>query len=252
LPHLAYFTTTPVLCASHLWSIGVEEQFYLVWPWLMRLAGRRPLAMFTLVVLAGFGFDDLVFAYGDHLRSWFGGDALDHLRMYADHAHMESMAIGAFVGWAAVHERRLLERLAVDPFARIFAYLAVPFGWYFYANWHTQLGPALIYTFALAMLSHGPRSRFLEWAPVAALGRRSYAMYLVHPFALFALALTFERAGLLDQRLAAWPFRIAGLLLTLGLTEAAHRFVEMPALRMKDRLGVGREARSSLEDAFTL
>ena len=128
LPHIAYFTAPPVLCAAHLWSIGVEEQFYVVWPWLMRLAGRRPLAMFTLVVLAGFALNDLVFPRGEQLGRWVGADALEHLRMYADHAHMEAMAIGAFVGWGAVHERPLLERLAGDPLARVFAYLALPFG----------------------------------------------------------------------------------------------------------------------------
>jgi peptidoglycan/LPS O-acetylase OafA/YrhL len=236
LPHIAYFTAPPVLCAAHLWSIGVEEQFYVVWPWLIRLAGRRPLAMFTLVVLAGFALNDLVFPRGEALGRWVGGDTLEHLRMYADHAHMEAMAIGAFVGWGAVHERQLLERLAADPLARFFAYLALPFGFYFYLDWHTELGPALVYAFALAMLSHGPRSRFLAWAPVVALGRRSYAFYLLHPFALFSTALAFERAGLLTRPLAAWPFRLVGLLLTLCLAEAGHRFVEVPTLRMKGRL----------------
>jgi peptidoglycan/LPS O-acetylase OafA/YrhL len=237
LPHIAYFTAPPVLCAAHLWSVGVEEQFYIVWPWLMRLAGRRVLAMFTLVVLAGFALNDLVFPWGEQLRRFVGGDALAHLRDYADHAHMEAMAIGAFVGWGAVHERPQLERLAADPLVRVFAYAALPFGWYFYLNWHTEIGPALVYAFALAALSHGPRSRFLEWTPVGALGTRSYAFYLLHPFALFSTALAFERAGLLTKPLASGAFRVVGLLLTLCFAEAAHRFVEVPTLRMKDRLG---------------
>jgi peptidoglycan/LPS O-acetylase OafA/YrhL len=237
LPHIAYVTAPPVLCAAHLWSIGVEEQFYIVWPWLMRLAGRRVLAMFTLVVLAGFALNDLVFPWGEQLRRLVGGAALEHLRDYADHAHMEAMAIGAFVGWGAVHERPQLERLAADPLVRVFAYAALPFGWYFYLNWHTEIGPALVYAFALAALSHGPRSRFLEWTPVGALGTRSYAFYLLHPFALFSTALAFERAGLLTKPLASGAFRVVGLLLTLCFAEAAHRFVEVPTLRMKDRLG---------------
>jgi peptidoglycan/LPS O-acetylase OafA/YrhL len=207
-----------------------------VWPWLMRLAGRRPLAMFALVILASFAFNDLVFPWGEALRRFIGGDALDHLRMYADHAHMEAMAVGAFVGWGAVHERPLLERLAADRLTRVFAYLALPFGWYFYLNWHTELGPALVYAFALAALSHGPPSRFLAWRPASALGKRSYAFYLLHPFALFSTALVFERADLLSRPLASWPFRVMSLLLTLCFAEAAHRFIEVPALRMKDRM----------------
>ncbi len=236
LPHMAYFALPPVLCGTHLWSVGVEEQFYLVWPWLMRLAGRRPLAMFALVVLAAFALHDALFPWGDALRPWIGAETLEHARMYADHAHMEAMAIGAGVAWAAVHERPLLERAASDTWTRALAYLALPFGWYFFRNWHTQLGPAFVYAFALAALSHGPRSRLLDWAPARALGVRSYAFYLVHPFALFATGLLFERAGWLELPHARWAYVIAGLGATLGLSEAAHRFVEKPALALRDRL----------------
>jgi peptidoglycan/LPS O-acetylase OafA/YrhL len=236
LPHIAYVTLPPVLCGTHLWSVGVEEQFYLVWPWLMRIAGRRPLAMFTIVVVAAFAFDDVVFRWGDELRPWLGDARLESVRMYADHAHMEAMAIGAFVAWGAVHQRPLLERLAADPWTRALAYLALPFGWYFFRNWHTQLGPALVYAFALAALSHGPRSRLLDSAPARALGARSYAFYLVHPFALFVTGLLFERAGLLDVAHARWLYVVSGFAVTLGLAAAAHRFVERPAFALRDRI----------------
>lgn len=240
LPHFAYFTSPSVLCGTHLWSIGVEEQFYLVWPWLMRAAGKRPLVMCTLVIVAAFALNDLVFPWGDDVRPWFsahlGPKALDQIRMFADHAHMEAMAIGAFVAWGAVHERPLLERLASDRWTRLLAYLALPFGWYFYRNWHTQIGPALIYAFALAALSHGPKSRVLDWAPMRAIGVRSYAIYLLHPLALFLTALVMERAHLLAFGHARWLYAGASLALTLALAAAAHAWIERPALTLKDRL----------------
>ena len=41
LPNVAFAAYGHILFLGPLWSIGVEEQFYLVWPWLMRFAHRR-------------------------------------------------------------------------------------------------------------------------------------------------------------------------------------------------------------------
>lgn len=46
--------TKPLL---HLWSLGIEEQFYIVWPLLLGVAWRYTHAVFPLTLLRG---DNLV------------------------------------------------------------------------------------------------------------------------------------------------------------------------------------------------
>src|SRR5215204_29714 len=52
LPNLAHILYGGIPLIGQIWSIGVEEQFYLWWPWLMK--GRQQLVKTILLFLAGF------------------------------------------------------------------------------------------------------------------------------------------------------------------------------------------------------
>jgi peptidoglycan/LPS O-acetylase OafA/YrhL len=83
--------TKPLL---HLWSLGIEEQFYIVWPLLLWLAWKRKLNLFTitsLVALASFALNlkgvsqDLVATfYSPQTRFWelLSGSLLAWLTLY--------------------------------------------------------------------------------------------------------------------------------------------------------------------------
>ena len=44
--------TNPLLFMAHLWSISVEEQFYLFWPWFARYVPRRRIVVIPIVMIA--------------------------------------------------------------------------------------------------------------------------------------------------------------------------------------------------------
>ena len=60
-------STKPLL---HLWSLGIEEQFYLVWPWILWLLPRRWLVPSIVVMIVG-SFALNVAIIGDHPSSAF-------------------------------------------------------------------------------------------------------------------------------------------------------------------------------------
>ena len=82
--------TKPLL---HLWSLGIEEQFYLAWPLLLWLGGRRVLVVMLLVALASFCIN-VVMAGQDPVGAF-----------YSPQARFWELASGSLLAWFWLRRR---------------------------------------------------------------------------------------------------------------------------------------------------
>lgn len=222
---------------KHLWSLAVEEQFYLAWPAIaylvMRKAGRRgvrltalTLALLSTVWLIWLSASNGYPEYADPSRAYFGTDS-----------HAMGLLIGAALAtfW---RPGRLPARLprggpAVLAGTGIAALLVVI--WFFlfvgeFTPWMYRGGflvLALVVALLIAMASHpgSPLGHWMGTQPWAYIGQRSYGLYLWHwPIFMVTrphLDVPFDGIPLLAFRLA----------LTFGIAELSFRFVEMPIRR---------------------
>jgi len=226
----------PVL--KHLWSLSVEEQFYLIWPFfaflLMKKFNRRGVRLVAIVVAVlstvwmtvlsvSNGFPD----YQDPSRAYFGTDS-----------HAMGLLIGAALA-TAWRPGRMRGNLA--PAARwvitvvgIAALAAVLYFFFFvgeYTPWLYRSGGFLVLSLVVALLiamATHPASKLgpvLGTQPMRYIGQRSYGLYLWHwPIFMVTrpmLDVPFDGPALFALRLA----------LTFGIAELSFRFVEMPIRR---------------------
>jgi peptidoglycan/LPS O-acetylase OafA/YrhL len=213
----------------HLWSLSVEEQFYLFWPLAfaagMSLLGRKRLA---LGVLAG--------AAASLALTWILFDPSDASRVYyGTDTHAAGLLIGVALAlvWAPWQLQRakpgrwcgpVLDAVGVIALG----YLALSFlrvHDYDLALFHGgYLWLALASTAVIAVIAH-PAARLgglLARPTLVWLGLRSYSFYLWHwP----VLALT--RPGL-DVSLPRGVLIPLQLLVVLALADLSYRFVELP------------------------
>lgn len=196
----------PLIGPTHFWSLAVEEQFYLVWPFLILFLPRTWLrrGMWTVVVLA-------IASRLAIAPTGIGG-------FYFTPARMDGLAAGGLL--ALYHQQRSLVR-----HRRVLVWMMVVAATLVWAEWWMFRGQSrpmvevtkftlvtMFYTGVVGYLISGGRSPvngLLRSVPMRFVGRISYGLYVFHPV-VFALVL---------ERTAGWWIGLQ-ILLCLGATLA--------------------------------
>lgn len=229
--------TKPLL---HLWSLGIEEQFYIVWPVLLMLAWKRKYNLLTLTLafgaislalnLKGIGKNPTATFYSPQTRFW-------------------ELLCGSLLAWASLHPhpKAALLKGALDRWIHRMLYRSVPPGdGNAFANALSIVGAGfLAFGFfkikaefgfpgkwaivpvlgAACIISAGPKAWFnrivLSNRPAVWLGLISFPLYLWHwPLLSFARIMEGEQPRA--------EIRIGAVVLAIALAWLTYRLVERP------------------------
>ncbi|MBX3165256.1 MAG: acyltransferase [Bacteroidetes bacterium] len=114
LPNVIMFKYGVIPFASQTWSIGVEEQFYLLWPLLIKYVKRIvPILVgiiITLFVLQNFGI--FIFKLGG--KNWFDLTTLSNISHYFKLFRIDSMAFGS-LGAVVLYKKHTILNVVFNP-----------------------------------------------------------------------------------------------------------------------------------------
>jgi peptidoglycan/LPS O-acetylase OafA/YrhL len=247
---------------QHFWTLGVEEQFYLLWPpmivgtaWLVRRLRRRaktdatpakapsrsPYVVLVSVIAAVSFAVSLLISYVMPLAAYF-----------SLFTRAWQLAVGALVALTAEYWRRLPARaavitgwagMAVVLWACVFLTPDVPYPGT--AALLPVLGTALVLGAGCSTPNRGA-GRVLGWSPMRWIGRLSYSWYLWHwPVLVFAPILLGHPLGLFGKFVAAVVVSGALGWLTLRLIENPLRYAAPLRKSPMKSLAVGGVATSA-------
>ena len=231
---------------THLWSLAVEEQFYMVWPLVVRVLSSRGLIAACAFLILGTPF----------IRFGIRTAELPQSAAYLfTIARWDALAAGALVAALMRSDsgRMLLERwtahvtLAAGVF---FALLVVKQRGFHSDDLPVQvIGQSLVALLSACLIvfavSEGPRvlsrvQSVLSFGGLRTLGKYSYAMYVFH-FPIhhsiepaFIGFVTADDSPLRALRLGAYLLLVIGL--SFVAAQISWRLVEKPFLDLKDRI----------------
>jgi peptidoglycan/LPS O-acetylase OafA/YrhL len=230
-----YFTEATHIALFQAWSLCIEEQFYLVWPWVLRALGRRRalVALYATVALS--------VAVRIAVYSLYPHAIAKRFIFYGTVTRLDGIGIGCILALTA-------ERLTAYPrfFSKqalwLYAIVATPFivwggesDWWYYTIGSPlmSLAVGMIIT-AIWLGARGGVARFLASAPMVEIGRVSYGIYLFESIAIFVadrmINLGCGRIACLGKDFALV------LVLSMTLAELHYRIVERRIMALRERI----------------
>jgi peptidoglycan/LPS O-acetylase OafA/YrhL len=231
------FKGLPASVAIPLWSISIEEQFYLFWPPILRRITRRNLVYVVVVLLAVANLARIVL-----VAAHASGAAVEYNTL----ARIDPIALGILAACLLGDRpprfsptvRFALALAAISTCAAIGTYGHLNRPQSAAPTVGTLVGRPLVAVAAAAILvafigAKGP-GRILTFPALVYLGKISYGLYVYH-MAGVLIAEHILRDGPSSRHQGA---ALLGLLLTVAFSAISYRWFESPFLRLKDHFAV--------------
>jgi peptidoglycan/LPS O-acetylase OafA/YrhL len=247
--YIDQFLQTTVSPLRHMWSLAIEEQFYLVWPLVViavaKLSGSRGApevrkrqfrrALIALCAVLGvLSFLRMLQIYTptDINRVYYGTDSRAFIILIG-------AALAAITWGAPVVARRWRPPLvAVGGVAVVGLFVAVlsldaESSWLYEGGYGLIALAMVLVLFAAAQPGRNPIARVLEVKPLVGLGLISYGVYLWH----WPISLWLDEDGTGLDGIALFALRAAA---TLAVSIASYKLLEMPIRTGRLRISRGR------------
>lgn len=256
LPQLALSIFEPVPFAEPLWSIGVEEQFYLLWPLLMKYV-RKFLALSTGIIIGALALKQIVFLLAETNRASPSLKYWNYLINYLYFTRIECMAIGGLGAWLVFAQHKRVLKIIFHPVFQLLLYASTI---YLLATENNKpvynyVVCAVCFCLIIINVAANPRSLIrIENRLFIFLGNISFSIYMFHEIVIKTVmqglvrmwGVSFNDAG---SNLALYALSITG---TLGVSTIGYYGFEKRFLRLKSSFAVVESGQDLIEKGAPL
>ncbi|MDD2320700.1 MAG: acyltransferase [Geobacteraceae bacterium] len=228
LPNLA---SQPNPLAYQSWSIGVEEQFYIFWPWLFFLSNRKLFRYMTLIIPAIYGIRALPFLL---LKIGFidTRNFLFCLNNFFDTARFDNMAIGGILAFC-MHTNKI--------------YLPIKYRYLMYLLTCCLLCLKVNFSFGLQNIIYSvifalniyyiiqttTAESWLESSFLKYLGKVSYGIYMWHLVAIFLILSLLKNFFSFHNKIDNLILHFSAIFLSYILASLSYELFEKKFLALK-------------------
>lgn len=222
LPNIAVSMDKVMVGMTQAWSVGVEEQFYIIWPMIIFIFSRRKIALvFTIILTAYFIIKTSHLAY---------------IAPLLEIIPFEYMAIGAIGGYLYSHHKEKItlytksKLIYILVLASIMLLLTIRIT----TNYFQSIILGFLFLLLILITVDDENTVVFRNKYFSFLGTISYGIYMYHPFVLFLVfpfANGYLRSNEIYYNIYVYAFVIS---LTILFSYLSYKYVESYFIKIKD------------------
>jgi peptidoglycan/LPS O-acetylase OafA/YrhL len=242
LANVAFVTGNTIAYTVHLWSVACEEQFYLVWPYILKNTNRYLVVFFCFIAgsLLTVQIAAYILYHYEAQLPFFIAVVLVFICKFFYFFRISSMAVGGLGAYIFYFKKQTLLHVIYSKVAQLGSLASVLFvllykGQIPFVN-HAVL--SVFFVILIMNIATNKNTLFkLENKVLNYLGKLSYGFYMYH---FIAIALAYYAMIHLFYQPASSPLAncflyVISIILTIGIAHLSFHFVESPFLNMKKR-----------------
>ena len=232
LPNWVISSYPPIPFFAQAWSVGVEEQFYFIWPFLLKRFKNIVFVLFTIIAICLsiklVLFPVLKFKlhyWNDNIKIW---------KLFFDDFLIDTMAIGGLFAYAYFKKSKLL-KFFYHPITQLVTYALMIY--FFVTGLNIPYAKseffALLFGILILNVSTNPKA-YSKWFNLPLfdyLGKISYGIYMYHSLCIVLTIKIMVKLNLFND---TWLY-IISIGSSIGISALSYQYLEKYFLSWKTR-----------------
>jgi len=213
---------------AHYWSIGVEEQFYLLWPWFVKLNRNKLIVKILIFVVAFFILKSSLWYICGH--DYWLYDFMSVTRFHC-------MLLGAAGALMFYQKKQWFIRFCSDKWIQGLSWISGILIGTGLLKLPAPLTSEITAVISLIIIIGQVQTDYKVWINLEKewfdfLGKISYGIYLIHPFVILLFVYLYSNLNLSDEILTALLY-VSVLITTIVVSYISYQYYEKPFLKLK-------------------